>query len=102
MSFFSGFQEFFEPGDDLFMCVFKDIMPSLRKPMHHGLRPNSPPLGKKVIIEDIHKLDLAYRVGCTLVAQIYNLRTGEVVFESLDEKEARKTFEFMRGEDDRA
>jgi len=53
-----------------------------------------------VKVEEIHKLDLVYRVVCTPVAQICNLRTGEVVFESLDERETKRAFKFMRGDND--
>ncbi len=52
---------------------------------------------EEITSEDIHRLDLGYRVVCTTVAQIYNIKTGEIVFESLDEKKARKAFQFMRG-----
>ena len=59
---------------------------------------SSTTLSEDIIVEEIHKLDLVYRVVCIPVAQIHDLRTGELVFESTDEVKAKKAFKFMRGE----
>ena len=53
---------------------------------------------KEVKVDSVHRLDVGYRVACTLVGQIYNIRTGKVIFESVDEKEAKEAFKFIRGE----
>ena len=52
---------------------------------------------KEVKVDSVHRLDVGYRVACTLVGQVYNLKTGQVIFESADEKEAKEAFRFIRG-----